>query len=289
MSRWVGARGVAGRRVQLAITGAIGVCTVVTAALSAQDRTTGKPRLNRIIEQLEQGKPAFGGEHWRLIEMEHGPYDIKEVVRIFGEVWPKDADRPKLTPVVRIPLEGDEVVKSMVKQLLDQGIMGVIVPHVENREQVENFVRAMRYPPQRGDKYLEPRGLRGWGSAGGRSWRLTPDEYGKKADLWPLNPDGELLAIVMVESREGIKNIDSILQVPGLGGVLIGPSDLSMSLGVGTPGPNTNAPEVEAATATVAKACAARKVVCGTFNSPDVKARLAQGFRLFTGGSGYKP
>lgn len=65
--------------------------------------------------------------------------------------------------------------------------------------------------------------------------------------------------------------------MPGLGGVLIGPSDLSMSLGVG---PNPNAPEVEAATETVAKACVARKVVCGSFNSSDSKKRLAQRFRL---------
>src|SRR5262245_28379095 len=105
----------------LVIAGTIGLLAFTAAERpSDQGDVARKPRLNRIIEQLEQGKPAFGGEHWRLIEMEHGPYDIKEVVKIFGDLWPKDAERPKLTPVVRIPLEGDEVVKSMVKQLLDQ-------------------------------------------------------------------------------------------------------------------------------------------------------------------------
>jgi 4-hydroxy-2-oxoheptanedioate aldolase len=112
-------------------------------------------------------------------------------------------------------------------------------------------------------------------------------EYAQKADLWPLNPEGELLAIVMIESRPAIDNINAILNVPGLGGILIGPADLSLSLGVGNPGGNPTAPEVEAATATVAKACAARKVVaCGTFESPNPQARIAQGFRLFTRASG---
>ena len=272
----------------LALAAAVALCTVFAVEHAAQGAAQ-KPRMNRIIEQVEQGKPAFGGEHWRLIEMEHGPFVITEIVKILAELRPPDADRPRLTPVVRIPLEGDEVVKSMVKQLLDIGVMGVLVPHIETREQVVNLVRAMRYPPQRGEKYPEPRGLRGWGSAGGRSWRLSPDEYSTRADVWPLNPAGELLALVMIESAEGIKNLDSILQVPGLGGVLIGPSDLSLSLGVGTPGPKPDSPEVEAATATIAKACVARKVLCGTFGAADVKGRLAQGFRLFTGGSGYKP
>jgi 4-hydroxy-2-oxoheptanedioate aldolase len=274
------------RSLMLATAAAAAVCATLTVEPAAQGTAQPKPRLNQIIEQVEQGMPAFGGKHWRLIEMEHSPYVITEVVRILKELRPEGSPRPTLTPIVRIPLEGDEVVKSTIKQLLDSGVMGVVVPHVETKEQVMNVVKAMRYPPQRGAKYPEPKGLRGWGSAPAALWRVSPNEYVARADVWPLNPEGELLAIVMIESREGIKNLDSILQVPGLGAVLIGPSDLSMSLGVGTPSANPNAPEVEAATAAIAKACVAHKVLCGSFGSPDVKARLAQGFRLFTGGGG---
>ena len=90
-----------------------------------------------------------------------------------------------------------------------------------------------------------------------------------------------MLALAMIESRTAIENIDEILAVPGLSGVLIGPADLSFSLGVGTPEPDTRAPEVEAATATVAKACVAQNALCGTFEMSDVDARLAQGFKLF--------
>ena len=103
----------------------------------------------------------------------------------------------------------------------------------------------------------------------------------QRSDVWPLNPDGELLAIVMIESRTAIENIDEILDVPGLGGPLISPHDLSMSLGVGTPDSNPPALEVEAATARVASACVARRALCGTFEMSDVEARIAQGFRLF--------
>jgi 2-keto-3-deoxy-L-rhamnonate aldolase RhmA len=63
---------------------------------------------------------------------------------------------------------------------------------------------------------------------------------------------------------------------------LIGLHDLSLSLGVGLPESNPGAPEVEAATAAVAKACVAHKVLCGTFSTTmDVDARVAQGFKLF--------
>ena len=96
------------------------------------------------------------------------------------------------------------------------------------------LVYSMRYPPQRGAKYPQPVGDRGCcpGDAP-RYWGLSLHEYFLRADVWPLNPDGELLALVMIESREAIKNINEILSVPGLGGVLIGPHDLSLSLGVG--------------------------------------------------------
>ena len=271
----------------LSIAACIALVTPVaprTEAGSAQEPV----RLNRIIERLEAGQPALGGIHWRYIAFEHLPYSIDEMVRILDGLLPDGAARPTLTPVIRFPWEGDEIIKSMVKQVLDQGVMGVIVPHVKTAEDALRFVRAMRFPPQRGARYPEPRGVRGWGPIGAaRYWQMTPAEYTGRADVWPLDPDGELLAIVMIESREAVDNIEEILAVPGLGAALIGPSDLSMSLGVGTPGPNTAAPEVEAAIEKVGRACVAQKVFCGTFGG-DVEKRIAQGFRLFPGSGDYR-
>ena len=140
----------------------------------------------------------------------------------------------------------------------------------------------MRYPPQAGAAHPEPRGRRGWGPTGARRvWNMDNDEYAHRADVWPLNPDGELLAIVMIETRESVENIDEILQVPGLGGVLIGPSDLSLSLGVGTPAANPRAPEVEEAIEAVGQACMRHNALCGIYTSSDVEARGAQGYKLF--------
>jgi len=260
-----------------------GLVLVLGAGPAAQEGAKPRTRLNQIIEQLEQGKPAYMTEHWHFVEMEHSPYQIDVLVKTLADLRPEGAARPRLTPIVRIPLEGDEVIKSIIKQVLDQGAMGIIVPNVKTRAEVEKIVESMRYPPQRGAKIPKPVGIRGWGPTRAAAyWRLDANEYARRADLWPLNPDGELLAIAMIESREAIQNIDAILSVPGLGGVLIGPADLSLSLGVGKPGANVNAPEVEAATATVAKACAAHKILaCGTFESPNPPARLAQGFKFF--------
>jgi len=272
---------------------AITVFGILTLSLTlhssvAQQTSESKTRLNQIIERFEQDQPALGGQHWEYIGFEHRPYRIEEMIRIMDELRPGEEPRPLLTPVIRFPWEGDEVIKSMVKQVLDQGVMGVIVPHVKTKEDTLKFVKAMRYPPQRGAKYPEPRGVRGWGPVGAAPyWRMTMGEYTGKADVWPLDPEGELLAIVMIESREAVENIDEILSVPGLGAALVGPSDLSMSLGVGTPGPNTAAPEVEAAIEKVAAACTARKMLCGTFGS-NVEKRITQGFRLFPGTGDYQ-
>ena len=92
----------------------------------------------------------------------------------------------------------------MVKQILDAGAMGIVLPQVRTTAEVTRLVRAMRYPPQRGAAQPEPRGRRGWGPPGARRlWGGHVERrYAAKADVWPLNPDGELLAIAMVETRE---------------------------------------------------------------------------------------
>ena len=183
---------------------------------------------------------------------------------------------------MRIPYEANQAYRHYVKQMLDAGAMGIILPQVKTPADVTKLVQAMRYPPQRGAEYPEPAGQRGWGpSAAIRVWNVDGQEYASKADLWPLNPNGELLAIAMVETREIIDNIDAILQVPGLGGLLIGPADLSMALGVGNPGPNSNAPEVLAAIAMVGAACKRHNALCGIYMRSDVEERQEQGFMLF--------
>jgi 4-hydroxy-2-oxoheptanedioate aldolase len=260
----------------------------MTSGSSAQQGgAVKKERLNQIIAQYEQGKPAFANEHWQLFGIEHNPFLFNALEKGLADLRPPGSTRPRLTPVVRIEYEGDQDFKHMVKQYLDVGMMGIVVPQVRTAAEVRKLVSAMRYPPQRvlTNVPREPVGVRG--ASAGRAaayWGLTVDEYSAKADVWPLNPDGELLAIVMIEHIEAVKNIREILSVPGLGAILIGQGDLTLSMGLGTPGPTDaaqNRPEVQAAVAEVAKACVELKKLCGTFQG-DIKTRVAQGIRLFT-------
>ncbi len=261
------------------VLAAIAASGVLVSNLAAQQP---RVRLNQIIEQFEQGRPAFANEHWQFLSLTLSPFLLDDLEMSLASLRPEDSSRPRMTPIVRIPYWGDQEYQHMIKQMLSVGAMGIIVPEVETKEQAAKLVQTMRYPPQRGARYPQPVGKRGCcpGDAP-HYWGLSRLEYMQRSDVWPLNPDGELLALVMIESRTAIENIDEILEVPGLGGVLIGPADLSLSLGVGTPEPNLLAPEVEAATATVARACVAHQALCGTFEMSDVDARLAQGFKLF--------
>ena len=239
-------------------------------------------RFNKIIEQFENGEPALAGKHWQINSLEHSPFLVDDLETFLNELEAEGASRPRLTPIVRIPNEADQDFHHVVKQLLDAGAMGIVLPQVKTAAEVTKLVRSMRYPPQRGARYPDPPGRRGWGpTAATRVWNVDAQEYARRADVWPLNPDGELLAIAMVETREIVDNIDEILQVPGLGGVLIGPSDLSMALGVGTPAANPNAPEVQVAIETVGAACKRHNALCGIYTRSDVEARQEQGFILF--------
>jgi 4-hydroxy-2-oxoheptanedioate aldolase len=104
---------------------------------------------------------------------------------------------------------------------------------------------------------------------------LSGAEYERHADLWPLNPEGDLLAMLMIESVEGLENLDAIASVPGVGALFLGAgADLSHSLGV-----PQNSPDVEAAFQQVLKACKAHKVACAiTANTGnDVARRVREG------------
>jgi 4-hydroxy-2-oxoheptanedioate aldolase len=102
-----------------------------------------------------------------------------------------------------------------------------------------------------------------------------------RADPWPLNPEGEIFLIGLIETGLAVKNIKDILSAPGLGGIMVVPGDLSMSLGVG-PLVGKNPPETEAAYQTVLKACLAQtKVVCGAGDQAgNIQNRVKEGFKL---------
>ena len=109
----------------------------------------------------------------------------------------------------------------------------MVWPHISTVDQAHNAVASCRYPRLKSAPLYEPAGVRGDGpTAAVRYWGLTQQEYYTRADVWPLNPKGEILVILMIEDTVGITNLPDILKkVPGIGVVLIGEGDLSQELG----------------------------------------------------------
>ena len=243
-------------------------------------------RINRLIEALEQGRPAITNDVWAFVDQEHRPYTIDQLgerLREMAETRTPDG-RQRLAPLVRIPTEGDQDVRWVIKQVLERGAMGIIVPQVENAAQATKVIQAVRYPQRRNAPYQDPAGRRGFAGAP-RTWGLSVLDYIEVADVWPLNPRGELFVMPMIENGQGVRNVEAILRVPGVGGVLIGPNDLSMGLGVGpwhTDGQALHPSEAEEAIQSVARACVALQRYCGmvTWTEDETTRYLADGFKV---------
>ena len=244
-----------------------------------------RPRLNKIVAALDEGRPAIEGEDWQFIDMEHQPFNpvrLSEMLAEMGENRDPDG-RLSVAPVVRIPQEGDEDFRWAIKQVLDQGVQGVALTHVDTGEEAWRFVRAMRYPQTLDSAYPEPPGERGWGPGRAtRLWGLADDvEYHSKADVWPLNPSGELFAVAMIESVEAVENINDILAAP-ISAILMVHSDTSISLGLGPYGDIESHPEVEEMYQRVLEACKAQdRVYCGAAYARELhQRRLDEGWQF---------
>lgn len=240
-----------------------------------------------MIEMLESGKPALTGDSWIFVDREHRPYDITELRGTLTKLLNdrNSQGKPRLSPIVRIPAEGDEDGRWMIKQVLEGGAMGIVVPKVDDAAQALKMIEGMRFPQLKGSKYPTPRGKRGSGGGSGQLWGLqNPGDYRRVADVWPHNPEGELISLPMIETPEGVKKVNAILDVPGVTGVLVGPGDLSMTHGESWNGPGPKSDTI-AAVQNVASACVAKKKTCGmvTFDDTQTKKYLADGFKIIFG------
>jgi 4-hydroxy-2-oxoheptanedioate aldolase len=140
---------------------------------------------------------------------------------------------PAVTPMVRVPVNGVEMAQWQAKQSLDIGCYGIVFPHISTVEEAANAVGACRYPRLKSAPHYAPVGIRGDGpTTAARYWGLGQQEYYQKADVWPLNPQGEIFCILQIEDTRGVENLDDMLKnVPGIGCILIGEGDLSQELG----------------------------------------------------------
>ncbi len=169
----------------------------------------------------------------------------------------------------------------IAKQVLDIGVFGIIFPHVSTVEEARNAVSACRYPRLPGTPLYDPPGIRGDApTRAARYWGLTQPEYYARADVWPLAPQGEILAIIQCEDTKAIENLPRILeQVRGIGVVLIGEGDLSQELGHPR---EYEHPVVAEAIDRILKICKDHNVPCG-HPHPDgknIERLIASGYRF---------
>jgi len=145
------------------------------------------------------------GFDWLFVDAEHGPLETRELLGILQSVGDKAAC------IVRVP----EAAELPIKKALDLGAHGIIVPQVNTAEQAADVVRWSRYAPE---------GARGVGLARAHGYGLKFREYLSAANR-------EIAVIVQAEHARAVDNIDAIVRVPGVDAVLLGPYDLSASLG----------------------------------------------------------
>ena len=213
-----------------------------------------------------------------IFEAEHNGYDIKDLRDCLQymlnrrQIVERATLSPAVTPIIRIPPNGAEMNQWCAKQVLDIGAYGVVWPHISTAEEAYNAVAACRYPRPKSSQPYEPQGQRGDSPAiAARYWGLSTQEYYPKADVWPLNPLGELLVIIMCEDVQAIDNLPEILRtVRGIGVVLIGEGDLSQNLGYPR---QYEHPAVAEAMTAIRRICHEHNVPCG---HPHVDAGNAQ-------------
>ena len=179
-----------------------------------------------------------------LYDLEHQPYDLGQLRRFLWDlIDPAEVaarGRGAVKPVIaRLPPNGRELNEWVVKQVLDTGVAGIMMPHIETAEQALNVVAAARYPQKPGADDFLPEGHRGFSPAvPQRYWGFGPmqvNEYLDAVDVWGLDPAGELVLIFIIESALGVENVREIARALSEANVKAilwaGGGDLSLSYG----------------------------------------------------------
>jgi 2-keto-3-deoxy-L-rhamnonate aldolase RhmA len=149
------------------------------------------------------------GHDWLFIDTEHGAFSVQEATQLCIAALPVG-----VTPIVRVCSGAlDEGTRA-----LDNGAMGIVVPHVDTAKEARRIAEAFHYPP-----------------AGHRSWGGPPAIYGFQpppAVEAQKAVNAEILVVAMIESPEAVANVDAIAATEGIDVLLIGTSDLTAELGI---------------------------------------------------------
>jgi 2-dehydro-3-deoxyglucarate aldolase len=166
---------------------------------------------------------ATAGFEWLTLDLEHAAIDISQVMNLTAIIQGKG-----MKALARVS-KNEEVI---IKRVLDAGVDGVIVPTVKNAEEAKMAVEFVKYPPV---------GKRGVGLNRAQNYGIAFDEYKD----WLTN---EAVVIAQIEHIEAVQNLEEIVAVEGIDGIIVGPYDLSASMGM--PG-NYEHPDVQKALARV--------------------------------------
>ncbi|WP_093220360.1 MULTISPECIES: aldolase/citrate lyase family protein [unclassified Variovorax] len=195
---------------------------------------------------------AQSGFDWMLIDGEHSPNDLNSILAQLQIL----AAYPNVHAVARVPQGHGHVGEMLIKQYLDLGVQTLLVPMVNTPDQAAAIVRAARYPQDSGGG-----GIRGIGGARASGWGRN-SAYVQEANK-------QTCILVQIETREAIENILAIAGTEGVDGLLIGPADLSASLGhVGDP----EHPEVQAVIENAILSIVAAGKAAGIFTSDQLSA-----------------
>jgi 2-keto-3-deoxy-L-rhamnonate aldolase RhmA len=152
---------------------------------------------------------AATGHDWIFIDTEHGAFNIQETTQLCIAALPTG-----VTPIVRVCAGAiDEATRA-----LDNGALGIVVPHVDTAAEAKRIADAFHYPPM-----------------GHRSWGGPPAVYGYQPPSTAeaqTAVNAEILTVVMLESPEAVANADAIAAVSGIDVLFIGTSDLTAELGI---------------------------------------------------------
>ena len=193
-------------------------------------------RKNLTKEKIKEGKDTYGvfvsmwsptiveiighiGFDFVLLDAEHSPISAESC-----EQMVRAADCVNITPVIRVAMN----IRQNILRYLDIGALGVMLPQINSKAEVENVIESVKYPPE---------GRRGLASVRAANYGITGSlgNYVKEANR-------ETMVIVQVETMQAIDNLKEILAVPGTDVIFIGPSDISSAMGY--PG-QVNHPEVQ--------------------------------------------
>ena len=275
------------------------------------------PHSGHVLTYAQGKEDAATWADYMNVGMEHGCFDmtgLSDYLRGMADAGPTRSGHHTPTVIVEAPVNGTDEANVrfnawQFRQILGRGAHGILLCQAETADAVRAFVESCRYPHHLAgvDPSLpspEARlsgavrsraadgklgiGTRGRGSEDTAApiWGLSRDEYMDRCDPWPLNPRGELLLGVKLESPEGIANADAICAVPGLGFAEMGPGDLSLSLGSVKLLRDPYPPVMQGARDRVFQACRRNGIAflegCNEHNIVD---RLNEGVRVIAGHS----